>query len=102
MPKNKLTELAELQELLTITSLSTPDGRWEALQSFLDENLEWKKREKDFLKAKPEDAPTVICGWLGVKPVMIAFMDTDGSLRKMAVNGFQELQTLYKEKKKDA
>lgn len=102
MAKNKLAELSELQELLTITSLSTPDGRWEALQSFLEENPEWKKREKDFLNAKPEDAPVVICGWLNLNPVVINALDRDRSIRKLAVTGFRELQKLYKEKKQDA
>jgi hypothetical protein len=102
MPKSKLEELAELNELLTITSLSTPDGRWQALQDFLTENPAWKKRESDFLKARPEDAPTIICAWLNLNPTMITVLDRDGTMRRLAVNAFRELQQLYREKKDNA
>lgn len=98
----KLDEIVELKELMLIMRLSTPDGRWETLQDFLDEHPRWKKREKDFLEADPIKAPQILCQWLKIPPAMLPFIDKDGELRKEAINTFTELQLLYKGRKSNA
>lgn len=94
-----LDEIIELKQLLAIVALTSPDGRWEALQDFIASDPKWKRREKDFLESLPEDAPRIICRWIDVSPSLIPFIDKDGSLRREAINGFKTLQQLYKERK---
>lgn len=97
MKAGEIPELLEFFGLLVM--VSTPDGRWSAVQEFIKRDAKWTKREKDMLETLPEDAPRIVCRWIDLPPSLIPFFDQNGELQRQAINGFRIAQEMYKERK---
>jgi len=90
-----------LLDFQAILDASTPDGRWNLLQDFLQKNPDWKKKVNRWLTLDPDTAviqlQVDLAERMGMPVALFAKMINPG-LREKARAAVESLQTLYRER----
>lgn len=89
---------SQVKELYDMLQSQNGNQRWDALQKWLKQNPEWEERKDKFLSCTPDEGITALCEYLGVKPSLLPFIDSNGEIRLMVKSAIIQIQTLYKER----
>jgi|SRR5215813_3280998 len=94
-----ISNLIELET--TVEPLTTPAGRWDALQNWLHQHPKWKKQVESWAKMAPDDAFKSLRDYAAARagmpaPILDALIVPD--MRDRINASIQTIQTLYKDR----
>lgn len=97
-----LTQLLVLEDIAINTR--TPEGRWQMLQDWLEENPQWEKQVNKWIKLTPAEALTSLKNYVAEQtkvPSRMLDKFITPAIEQRVINSIQTIQTCYRERKQE-